>query len=376
MTVRILLAPDKFKGTMTSAQAIDIMRRAIRLNDPAAEVTSVVMADGGDGTLAAAADRGFVLRKGPTVDALGRPTVGSFARRGDMALVELASVCGLATVLDQPLRPLQASTLGLGMLAKQAVVDGAREVLVALGGSASVDGGLGFLMGLGFAVADGAGRRVTPDLAGLGRAVRFDHETASVSVHECRWRFLVDVDNPLLGPDGAAATFGPQKGLSPTQIVEAEHSLATWAALLGTADPELSARPGMGAAGGVAFAGAAVLDATVESGAAWVANLGGLTRAMAEVDVVVTGEGAFDRQSLAGKGPMEVIDRAVALGKEVYVIAGTVDVPAAELTRHGVSGAVSLVDVAGSLSAATANPSLWLATAVQRLLDDRRTRGR
>jgi glycerate kinase len=370
--MRILLAPDKFKGTLTAAQAIEIMRRAIEQSDPAAEVSSVIIADGGDGTLAAAAERGYALRKGPAVDALRRPSVGSFGRRGDTALVELASICGLATVLDQPLRPFDASSLGLGMMAKQAVSEGAREVLVALGGSASVDGGLGFLMGLGFAVTDGSGRPVSPNLSGLGQAVHFDRESVSVSVHECRWRFLTDVDNPLLGPDGAAAIFGPQKGLSPTDITVAERSLEGWTHLLGSPGRGLDFVAGMGAAGGVAFAGAAALSATLESGAAWVANLAGLDQAIANADIVVTGEGAFDLQSFGGKAPNEVIRRAVALGKEVYVVAGTIDVPEAELRRRGVSGGVALATLAGGAEAAREHPATWLAAAVQGVLKDRR----
>lgn len=371
--MRILLAPDKFKGTLSSRQAIAVMRQAIEDVEPSVTVSSVLVADGGDGTLAAAESRGFVLRKSPALNAHGKPSVASFARRGDVALVELAEVCGLATVLNQPLRPFDASTLGLGMLAKRAVMDGAREVLVALGGSASIDGGLGFLMGLGFAVTDSGGRSVTPNLNGLGRAVHFERESAAMSVLECRWRFLTDVDNPLLGPRGAAPVFGPQKGLAPGDVVVAERVLGNWATLLQPSEPDLATRPGMGAAGGVAFAGASVLDATVESGAEWVAALVGLDRAIEEADIVVTGEGAFDEQSFFGKAPKQVIDRAIALGKEVYVVAGSVDVPAGELRRRGLSGVVSMTELAGSAAEAQARPEVWLAAAVQRVLEKTRS---
>lgn len=368
--MRILLAPDKFKGTLSSRQAIEVMRRTIEDLEPSATVSSVLVADGGDGTLAAAESRGFVLRKGAALDAHGKSSVASFARRGGVALVELAEVCGLATVLGQPSRPFDASTLGLGMLAKRAVMDGAREVLVALGGSASIDGGLGFLMGLGFAVTDSAGRSVTPNLNGLGRAVHFERESAAVSVHECRWRFLTDVDIPLLGPRGAAPVFGPQKGLVPGDVLVVERVLRNWVTLLAPSQPDLATRPGMGAAGGVAFAGAAVLDASVESGAEWVAALVGLDRAIGEADIVITGEGSFDEQSLLGKAPHQVIDRAVALGKEVYVVAGSVDVPSGELRRRGVSGAVSMTELAGSAAEAQGRPEVWLAAAVARVLDE------
>lgn len=371
--MRILLAPDKFKGTLSSRQAIAVMRRAIEEVEPSVTVSSVLIADGGDGTLAAAESRGFALRKCPAVNAHGKPNVAAFARRGDVALVELAEVCGLATVLEQPLSPFDASTLGLGMLAKRAVMDGAREVLVALGGSASVDGGLGFLMGLGFAVTDSSGQPVSPNLNGLGRAVNVDRESAAVSVLECRWRFLTDVDNPLLGPQGAAAIFGPQKGLTPGDVIVAERVLRSWATLLDPHGLDVAARPRMGAAGGVAFAGASLLDATVESGAEWVATLVSLDQAIEEADIVVTGEGAFDDQSFFGKAPAQVIDRARAQGKEVYVVAGSVDVPAEELRRRGLTGAVSMADLAGSVAEAHARPDVWLAAAVQRVLEESRT---
>lgn len=369
--MHILLAPDKFKGSLRSAEAIDVMRRAILQRDPSVEVSWRAMADGGDGTLAVALDHGFSLRRGPTVDALSRPCYGAYARRGDQALVELASVCGLVSVLDLPRRPFDASTLGLGLMARQAIVEGAKEILVALGGSASIDGGLGFLMGLGFDVTSRSGGPVRPSLGGLADAAHLDLDSPPRAVMECRWRFLTDVDSPLLGPSGAACVFGPQKGLDVAGVVRAEQLLQAWTRLLGPPDRHLDRRSGMGAAGGVAYAGAAVLGATVESGAAWVADCVGLDDAIGRADIVVTGEGAFDSQSFARKAPSEVIVRSVAQGKDIYVVAGSIAVTEADLRRRGVTGAVALADLAGSVDEAQRDPVTWLTAAITHLLSDR-----
>lgn len=369
--MRILLAPDKFKGSLSSTEAIDVMRRAILDRQPSFEVVGLAMADGGDGTLAAVLDHGYSLRRWPTVDALGRPCIGAFARRGDEALVELAGVCGLASVLDLPRRPFEASTLGLGLIARQAINEGAREILVALGGSASIDGGLGFLMGLGFEVTNSSGRPVAPGLGGLADAMHLDLGSPPRAVMECRWRFLTDVDSPLLGPSGAACVFGSQKGLDAADLARAEQLLQGWTRLLRSRDRDLERLPGMGAAGGVAYAGAVVLGATVGSGAAWVADRVGLDDAIRWADMVVTGEGAFDEQSFARKAPNEVIVRSIAQGKHVYVVAGSVAVTEADLRRRGIAGAVALSGLAGSVDAAQHDPVTWLTEATANLLSAR-----
>lgn len=374
--MRILLAPDKFKGTLTAAEAVEVMRTALVQAVPGLEVSGLAMADGGDGTLAVALAHGYERHAGAAVDALGRVVQAPYATRGSIALIELAAVCGLAGVMDLPLRPWQASTLGLGLLARQAAEAGSGQIVIGLGGSGSVDGGLGFVVGLGARVRDRLGLPVPPGLMGVRRAVRMDLRGVPDAVRSVRWEFLVDVSNPLLGPMGAAAVFGPQKGLVDGEIAVADASLAAWARLLdGRSGLELAGEPGMGAAGGVAFAGATLLDARVSSGASWLAEEVGLRDRIHASDAVVTGEGSFDRQSLMGKAPGLVISMAKELGKPVYVIAGVSDLSPEQVREAGVAGVISLADLAGGPAQAMSMPGDWLARAsgaLAGLLPDRR----
>ena len=362
--MRILVAPDKFKGTLRGTDVVEIVCTALAQADSRYQVSGVAMADGGDGILAVACEHGYREHRVPAVDALGRQATASYATRGSVAVIELAAVCGLGTVLDRPLRPWQASTLGLGMVARQAAESGAGEIIIGLGGSASVDGGLGFAVGLGVRVRDRLGLAVPAGLLGVRRAVRVDVRGVPESVRAARWRFLVDVVNPLLGREGAAAVFGPQKGLADGEIAVADASLAAWADLLDPQDGiETAAKPGMGAAGGVALAGEILLGAEVTPGAAWVAEVVGLRERIKSSDIVITGEGSFDRQSLMGKAPGLVIALAQELGKPVYVVAGVSDLNQPQARDAGVAGVVSLADLAGGPAEAMSAPRDWLARA-------------
>jgi len=360
----IVLAPDKFKGTMTAGEVISAIEPVIAERWPGAHVLRVPMADGGDGTLDAVLARGFDRQQCSAVDGLHRPVTAPFAMRADTAVLELAAICGLAVTGQRNVE--QASSLGLGMAARAAVDAGARHVLIGLGGSASVDGGLGFLLGLGLQAWDDGGAPVEPGLAGLARVRRIDAAGIPEAVRACTWQFLLDVENPLTGPRGAAAVFGPQKGLADADIPWADAALAHWAELLGAA--QLSGDPGMGAAGGIALAARAVLGAEAEPGAPWIARLVGLADAIATSSLVITGEGAFDEQSLSGKAPAEVIRIARELGVTVRVLAGFVGIAEPRWRAMGVDQVVSLSDVAGSADEAMSRPAFWAAQAVPALL--------
>lgn len=374
--MRILVAPDKFKGTLSAAVAAQVICDALVQADDRIDARALPMADGGDGTLAVALEQGYLERAAPAVDGRGRKVQAPYAVSGRQAFIELAAVCGLASVLDLPLRPWEASTLGLGLVARHAVEAGAREVTIGLGGSASVDGGLGFALGLGCRVRDRLGLPVPPGLLGVRRAVRVSTRGFTEAVRRTRWRFLVDVSNPLLGPTGAAAVFGPQKGLLDEEIAVADASIAAWVDLL---DPlggrRRAAEPGMGAAGGVALAGALLLDAQVLPGAEWVAEQARLREQIAEADIVITGEGRFDDQSLMGKAPGLVIDLARQQGKPVYVIAGSSQLSQQDAMAAGVAGQVSLAQLAGDPDTAMAAPLPWLSTAATVLLAQLPDRG-
>ena len=317
------------------------------------------MADGGEGTAAAIAaatpgarwrDAGEV--RGPD----GRPVPGRWLELPDgTALVELAQVSGLPLMAEPD--PLGASTAGLGMLLRRVVNTAApARIVVAVGGSASTDGGAGALAELGLAIRTDEGAPVRAGGAGLGVAAAVDSRglvvppAAGVTV-------LVDVTAPLLGPSGAAAVFAPQKGAGPGQVDVLETALKRWAALLG-GDP---GEPGAGAAGGTAYGLAAGWGARLTAGASWVAERAGLTAHIGWADVVLTGEGRVDATSRTGKVVGEILRRAS--GKQRGVVAGGIE---AGVLAEGEIWGVSLADLAGGTDASLADPLRWLHVAGER----------
>ncbi|MFB6891329.1 glycerate kinase [Kitasatospora sp. NPDC056327] len=318
--MRVVLAPDSFKGTAPAGAAAGALAAGWRSVRPDDELLLRPMADGGEGTLDAltAALPGAVLHSVPgCTGPHGRPVTGRFALLPDgTALVELADTGGLP-LLGGALAPLTAGTRGTGETIAAALDAGARRVTVALGGSASTDGGAGLLAALGLRLLDGTGA-VLPDGGGaLARAVRLDR-TALRTPPPGGVRLLTDVTNPLAGPTGAAEVYGPQKGAGPSGIALLKAGLRRFADLLG-GDPDL---PGSGAAGGTAYGLMAAWGAQVVPGAAAVAELTGLDAALAGADLVVTGEGRFDATSLLGKAVGEVLGRAERAGVPARIVAG------------------------------------------------------
>ena len=360
---RVLVAPDKFKATLSASEVV--MTIASVLQAAGHLIDGLPLADGGDGTINVVLEHGYERRETPTVDGLGRPRTGVIAWCGDEVIVEMAQVCGLATVIDLAPDPWRASSLGLGLAARAALDAGASSVTLALGGSASIDGGVGLLEGLGFTVLDRNGRQVTPDLAGLVQA----HAIESREVGGA-WRVLVDVNNPLVGAHGAVQVFGPQKGLPPRDLPRVSAAMCRWASLLERAFAiEIVRTNGGGAAGGVAAAARAALGASIESGAEYVADLTRLRERVHAAEVVVTGEGAFDHQTFGGKAPGLVIDFAREIGRPVYVVAGVSGLAEEEWRSRGVAGVITCSDLAGSSQVARREPARWLAAAAAALTE-------
>lgn len=358
---RILICPDSFKGTCPAADVAAAIVRGWRSVRPDDECVAAPMADGGEGTIeamASASDGASIERvrvRGP----LGEPVDAQVLRLADDTwVVELAETSGIA-YLPEVTRATAASatTFGLGEAIRFAVSHGARRVLVGLGSSASTDGGLGALVALGAQAVDAAGREVSPGNAGL-------HELASVDLSGCvslpdELLALTDVESPLLGDAGAAAVFGPQKGASVEDVARFDVGLARLAELL---DADRDA-PGAGAAGGTGF-GLLALGARIRPGAVEIARTIGLADAIAGADFVLTGEGSFDTQSLAGKVPSIVFGMADAAGVPVGVIAGRVTPDALQLRRAtGEVEAWSLTELAGGADAAMRDTERWLEAA-------------
>ena len=345
--MRIVVAPDKFKGSLPAAEVARALAAGLRSGDPTLDVVELPVADGGDGTLAAALAAGFervpALAEGP----VGEPVESAFGWRAGsvggagVAVVELADVVGLERMRE--LAPLTASTFGLGQVITAALDRGAATIILGVGGSASTDGGAGMMQALGVRLLDAAG-------AGLGRGGAALADLASIDLSGLDPRLagvavLVasDVDNPLLGESGAAAVFGPQKGASPAQVLQLDRALARWAALTATATGRDVARsPGAGAAGGTGFAALAYLHAELKPGIELVLELVGLDAALARADLLITGEGSLDAQSLRGKAPVGVARAAGRVGVPVVAVAGQCLLTSDELADAGLLAAYSL----------------------------------
>lgn len=356
--MRIVIAPDSFKGSIGATAAAAALAAGWQAARPDDDVTEVPLADGGEGTLdvLAAAVAGARWHDARVTGPGGQPVDCRWLELpGRIAVLELARASGLP-LLTAP-DPLGAHTAGLGEVAGLALDSGARQIVITLGGSASTDGGTGALAALGARFLDSAGHALprgggglpdlaTADLAGLRRP-----PPGGVSC-------LADVTAPLLGAGGAAAVFGPQKGADPGQIARLDQGLARLAALLG-GDP---AAPGAGAAGGTGYGFAAAWDALIRPGAPELCRIAGLERALDGADLVITGEGRYDRTSLAGKVAGAVFAAAAAAGVPVALVAGQFadDPPPA-------ASALSLSQLAGSPAAALAAPARWLRLAGQRL---------
>ena len=346
MTPTVLIAPDKFKGTLTAAQVVGALRRGIADTAPQVQVLSCPIADGGDGTVDAALAAGYTARTTTVTGPTGEPHPSRWALQEDVAVLELAETVGLHALPGEDLAPHTASTRGLGELMREAVEAGARTLLVGLGGSASTDGGAGLLQGLGAHLRTADGAEIGPGLRGLDSLATADLGPALAVLDQVTVIAANDVTNPLLGPEGAAAVYGPQKGIDPAEITAADAALAAAARVL---DPTAAHRdlPGAGAAGGAGF-GLFLLGAVQRSGADAVFELVGVDALLADADAVVTGEGKLDAQTLQGKGPAEVARRARRSGLPVAAVAGAITLGAQELGEAGIDSAWDLTSRAGS----------------------------
>lgn len=323
--MRVVVAPDKFAGTLTAAEAARAVAGGWSRVRPADEVVVVPMADGGEGTLAVveAAVRGSERVELEVADALGRPVRAAWLRLPDgRALVEVAQACGLSRLAPRDRDPLRATTYGVGQLLRAAVAGGATAIVVGLGGSATVDGGAGMATALGARLLRADGNGVKVGGRWLGEITRIvPPPPLGVPLVAAS-----DVTNPLLEAAGAAAVFGPQKGADAEAVALLDDNLRRFADVVERDLPGGPWRdaPGAGAAGGLGFALLALTGAPIVPGAQAVADLVGLERALDGAAVAVTGEGALDASSAGGKAPTHVLARARAHGARVLAVAGRV----------------------------------------------------
>jgi glycerate kinase len=365
--VRIVIAPDSFKGSLAADRAATAIAEGITRVLPSAECVLRPVADGGEGTVAAALRAGYAERTARVSGPDGRPVDAVFATDDGTAVLELAAAAGLG-LLDHP-APLTATTYGVGELILAALDAGARRIVLGLGGSATTDAGAGMLQALGVRLLDAAGEEIPRGGAGLAGLERIEVGARDPRLHDTEVTVAVDVDNPLTGPRGAAAVFGPQKGATLREVALLDAALGRFAAVvrrdLGI---ELKGAPALGAAGGTAAGVTAVLSSSVVRGAALVCDLVGLADALAGADLVVTGEGRIDEQTLAGKAPVEVAVRAAAAAVPCVALAGAVSLGPAELRAAGFAAAHALTEVEPDVARCLAEPEGVLADLAARVV--------
>ena len=345
--MHVVVAPDKLKGSLTAEQAATAIEAGLRRVVPDLDVRRCPVADGGDGTVAAALSRGWDARTATVSGPFGDPVQATWAQKGDTALVELAEASGLRQAGGRRDAPL-ATSRGTGELVRAALDAGCAEVVIGLGGSACTDGGSGMLRALGARVADADGAPL-PDGGGpLAGVAEVDLSDLDPRLAGTRVVVATDVDVPLLGPAGAARSFGPQKGATPDDVTRLESALGRWAEVVARAcglDPaEAESRPGAGAAGGVGFAALAVLGAQRRSGVEEVLDLVGFHELVRGAALVVTAEGSLDDQSLHGKAPVGVATAAARAGVPVVAVVGRCTLSAEQARAVGLHEVRALAD--------------------------------
>ncbi len=352
MMSNVVIASDKFKGTLTAAQVAAHVAAGLGRVCPGLTTVQVPVADGGDGTVDAAEAAGFrrleIGVRGPT----GRPVTASFALLDGTAVIESAQACGLTRLPGGVAAPLTATSRGVGELILAAVRMRAKRIVLGLGGVACTDGGAGLFTALGGRLLDSSGAELPPGGAALTRLDRVDvsrlRDLSGTEVIAA-----TDVDNPLLGPHGAAAVYAPQKGASAEDVTLLENGLARWADVaeqsLGFGQRD---EPGAGAAGGLGFAVLAFLGATMRPGIELMLDLLSFESHLSGAQLVITGEGALDTQTLHGKAPAGVARAATAAAPDlpVVAVAGVCSLTPAQLRSAGIARAYALADIEPDLA--------------------------
>lgn len=345
--MKIVIAPDSFKESLSALEVAKCIESGFREIFPDAEYRKLPVADGGEGTVEAmvAATGGETIRV-PVTGPLGEQVEAFYGLTGDggTAVIEMAAASGLALVEPRQRNPLKTTTFGVGELIRAALDRGARRFILGIGGSATNDGGAGMAQALGVRLLDGQGKDLGFGGGSLDGLSRIDTTALDPRLAQCRIEVACDVDNPLIGPKGASAVFGPQKGATPAMVRQLDANLAHYADIiqrdLGVAVAEL---PGAGAAGGLGAAMVAYLGADLRPGVDIVTNAVGLEPMVVDADLVITGEGRIDSQTIHGKTPIGVARVAKRHGKPVVGIAGCLTRDVAVVHAHGIDAVFSVL---------------------------------
>ena len=334
--MKVLVAIDSFKGSLTSLEAGEACAHGIRKAHPEASVNVMPLADGGEGTVdALTSGMGGEFYKAKVRGPLGDFVTAVYGVvKDNTAVIEMSSAAGLTLIPESSRNPLYTSTHGVGQLIKDAIKHGCRKFIVGIGGSATNDGGVGMLMALGYEFKDSGGKDIGFGAIGLKDLATISAENVLPELSECEFRVACDVDNPLCGPMGCSAVFGPQKGATPEMIADMDSYMENFAKISGK--KELASYPGVGAAGGLGFAFLAFLGAQLEPGIKIILDEIHMEDYIKDADIVVTGEGRLDSQTIMGKAPIGVASCAKRYGKKVIAFSGSASSDAAVVNEHGI----------------------------------------
>ena len=372
MAERVLVAPDKFKGSLPATEVAARVAVGLSRAGAGGEVVSQPVADGGDGTVDAAVSAGYRRVEMGVRGPAGRPVTAAFGLLGGTAVVEAAQACGLSLLPPESLAPLTATSRGVGELILAATRMGAKRIVLGLGGVATTDGGAGLVQALGARLHDELGLELPPGGAALARLARLDlSKLRDLSGME----FLIasDVNNPLLGPSGAAAVYGPQKGASPDDVKLLEAGLERWADIAEEACGRTARdAPGAGAAGGLGFAAQLFLGARMRPGIELLLEMLSFGERLDGARLVITGEGALDAQTLHGKAPVGVARAAAAHDPAIPVVAvaGVCTLSPAELREAGIAAAYALTDIEPDVKRCIANAGPLVERLAERIAGD------
>ena len=360
--MRVVIAPDKFKGSLSAPEVASRLSAGLKTGFASAragedlETTLIPVADGGEGTLDAAVASGFTRRSATVTGPLGQPVTAEFAVRGEEAVIEMAAASGLAVLpgfadgsAPDSETAKSSTSLGTGELIRAALDLGCRHIILGVGGSANTDGGAGVLQGLGAVLLDADGNELPGGGAALARLDRIDFSNLDVRLEVTEFVLASDVDNPLLGRTGAAAIFGPQKGATPDDVAALDAALAHFVQVLadelGLEAQDAAQAPGAGAAGGVGYIAIAALGAARRPGIDVVLEFTELEQRLAGADLVITGEGSLDEQSLLGKTPMGVARAAARSGIPVIAVCGRSTLSPEQLSESGFESVHALTEL-------------------------------
>ena len=336
--MKVVVAIDSLKGSLSSLEAGNAISEGIRKVYPEAQVEVRPLADGGEGTVEALAlGMNGKLETVTVTGPLGKPVDAVYGVLDTTAIIEMSAAAGITLVEEQERNPLKTTTYGVGEIIKDAIKKGCRHFIVGIGGSATNEGGIGMLQALGYGILDKEGKQVPFGAQGLSEIDKITDEYVIPELKECTFRVACDVTNTLCGEQGASAIFGPQKGATPTMIMQMDKWLAYYAALSKEKYPHANMnQAGTGAAGGLGFAFLTYTNAVLESGIKIVLEETKLEEYVKAADIVVTGEGRLDGQTAMGKAPIGVAEIAKKYNKRVYALSGCVTEDARICNEHGI----------------------------------------